>query len=188
MGKDVGGQPWVFDLTKQGEGIGSKDSWLRRVAFTTTYASDHIDLTAHGYYNGEGPIRLEEGNSDLPLGYAEDVDYYVIRVDADNFQLALTYDLAIAGTQVALTNDGTAANYILEKPKFPIPIFVRTIVIESGATGGTFEVNEKISGRSLTGSLSLAANSHEQIVVNRYVQGVYITAWVDGQILIYHGK
>lgn len=188
MAKDVGGQPWEFDAVNQAEGVGSAAAWTRISTFTTTNATNHIDLTAHGFLTGDGPIRLEEGNGDLPDGYAEDTDYWVVKVDADDFKVATTYANAIAGTAVAIADDGTTPNYLLEKPRFPIQIFVRTILIESGSSGGTFEVHDKASGRSLTGTLSLAANSHEQIVVNRPVQGVYMTSMADGQILVYHGK
>jgi hypothetical protein len=70
---------------------------------------------------------------------------------------------------------------------FTNPIFVRSILIEAGAAGGTFEVTESNGGRTLTGALSLAANSEEQIVINGYVPGVYMTSLADGQILVYHG-
>lgn len=188
MARDITGQPWKFDLTKQGEGFESKDSFLRLGTFTSTNGTNLINFTAHGFVTGEGPLRVEEGNTDLPSGLAESTDYWVIFSTANAFKFAASPTDAAAGTEVAIADDGTTPNYLLQKPNFPIPIYVKTILIESGSTGGTFEVHDKISGRTLTGALSLAANSHEQIVVAERIGGLYMTSMADGQILVYHGE
>lgn len=187
MSRDVSGQPWKFDGINQGEGRANVDQLLRTGTFTTTNASDLINFTAHGYLTGDGPIQVEEGNSDLPSGLAESTDYFIIRLSADTFSVALTRVLAVAGTAVAIADDGTTPNYILQKPNNKSHFYIKTILIDAGATGGTFEVSTKSGGRSLTGVLSLAANTHEQIVVGEYVDGVFMTSMADGQILVYHG-
>ncbi len=186
MARNVGGQPWVFDLAKQGEGYGSRDSWLRLGTFTSA-TTEITTMVGHGLATGDH-IRVEEGNSDLPSGLVEDTDYWVYKLSATTFRICLTHALAIAGTAITIADVGTTPNYILAKPTFPVKIWVRTILIDAGSTGGTFAVHDKISGIPLTGTLSLAANTHEQVVLNRRVSGIYITTIADGQILVYHGK
>jgi hypothetical protein len=75
--RDISSNPWVFNHTKQGEGLANAAVWLRLGTFTSTFASNLINYTGHGYVTGDGPIRVEEGNSDLPSGLAEDTDYWI---------------------------------------------------------------------------------------------------------------
>lgn len=73
---------------------------------TFTNATDHCDLTAHGMVSGDGPFQFSGG--DIPAGLTLLTDYFCVLVDADNFKMATTRDLAIAGTaDVVLTDDGT---------------------------------------------------------------------------------
>jgi hypothetical protein len=72
---------------------------------------------------------------------------------------------------------------------FDHPIYVKHIIIDAGATGGAFEVTEGSGGRSLTGTVTLAANGWKQIVVAAYVDSVYMASLVaGGSIHVYHGK
>ena len=70
-----------------------------------TNATDNIEATTHGMLLGQGPIQFT--GDDLPAGLTADTDYWVIYVDADNFQVATSLEYAIEGTQVALTDDGS---------------------------------------------------------------------------------
>lgn len=79
-------------------------------------------------------------------------------------------------------NESTAPVH-LSKP------WVEFITIESGATGGTYDVRETDGGKPITGAITLGANAHTQIVVGGYVDGVYIESFgSDGQILVKHGQ
>ena len=186
MARDITGKIWKFDAAAQGEGVANTGSWLRLGTFTSA-TTEITTMAGHGLFTGS-PIRVEEGNSDLPSGLAEDADYWVYKLGADTFNICLTYALALAGTAITIADVGTTPNYILQKPVFDIPIFVKYITIDAGAAGGTFEVTEKASGRTLTGALSLSANTSEQIVINDFVDGVYMTSMADGQILVHHGR
>ena len=44
--RDITGQPWIFNLTKQGEGVGSKDAWLRVGTFTSA-TTEITTMAAH---------------------------------------------------------------------------------------------------------------------------------------------
>lgn len=73
---------------------------------TFTNATDHCDLTAHGMVSGDGPFQFSGG--DIPDGLTLLTDYFCVLVDANNFKMATTRVLAIAGTaDVVLVDDGT---------------------------------------------------------------------------------
>lgn len=73
---------------------------------TFTNATDHCDLTAHGMVDGDGPFQFS--GADIPVGTTLLTDYFAVRVDDDNFKMATTRDLALAGTaDVVLTDDGS---------------------------------------------------------------------------------
>jgi len=183
MAANLTGNPLVFDAASQGEGTGT--SRLPRGTFTAA-TSDIVTMAGHGFTTGNGPFQLTTSNT-LPAGLSLATDYYAIRIDANTFYMATTYANAMAETRVDVTDTGTGTHTLSMLPLFNHRLFVKTIVIDAGATGGTFEVSDASGGRSLTGALSIAANSHEQIVVDEFVEGVYMTSLADGQVLVYLG-
>jgi hypothetical protein len=72
-------------------------------AVTLTNGSEIVNLAAHGFKTGDGPVRL---SGTLPAQLSLTTEYWVIRVDADTFQLALSRANALAGTEVAFGTDG----------------------------------------------------------------------------------
>ena len=76
-------------------------------AAEVTNATDSFESTAHGLVTGDRILVTEVGT--MPSGLSE-IQYWIIKVDTDNFKLATTYANAIAGTVQALADDGTAAN------------------------------------------------------------------------------
>jgi hypothetical protein len=78
--------------------------------FTTTHASELVNSTAHGLVTGDGPIRLRTTADDLPAGYSAETDYWVIYVSSSTFKLATSYDNAVAGTAVSISDDGTGTH------------------------------------------------------------------------------
>jgi hypothetical protein len=79
-------------------------------AFTSTHASELVNSTGHGLITGDGPIRLRTTANDLPLGYSIDTDYWVIYASSSTFKLATSYDNAIAGTAVSISDDGSGTH------------------------------------------------------------------------------
>lgn len=61
---------------------------------------------AHGRTTGEGPYRLMSATA-IPAGLAINLDYYIIRVDDNDIQLALTRDDAYEGVVEEFSGDGT---------------------------------------------------------------------------------
>ncbi len=86
-------QPFYTDITRSNFDFVDGD---------VTPASDNITEVAHGMTTGQGPIRLITTGV-LPTPLAIDTDYWIIRIDADNFQLALSEADALALTQVDIT-------------------------------------------------------------------------------------
>jgi len=67
-------------------------------------------------------------------------------------------------------------------------IYVDHIHIESGGTGGTYEVLDIVGGRSLTGPILLGADAEKTIIVGHRVRGVHISQFgTDGTISVFHG-
>jgi len=113
--KTVGGAS-VFDLTVYAPDL-STTLGKRGYTFETTHASELCTYgtiaapESHGWITGDGPFRLETATT-LPTGYATTSLYWIIKVAATTFQLALTKALAVAGTAVTISDDGTGAHRI----------------------------------------------------------------------------
>jgi hypothetical protein len=107
-----------------------------------TVGTDTITIVAHGFSKYDyTPVWVKATTLPTPLEYG--AEYYVIKVDDDNFKLAYTLEQAKAGTAIDLTGAGTGTlsvsplNYSLlsfnncdfetyEKPRFVKPEFVDT--------------------------------------------------------------
>lgn len=79
-------------------------------AFTTTHATEIVNSTSHGLITGDGPIRFRTTADDLPAGYSINTDYWVIYSSANAFKVATSYDNAVAGTAVSISDDGTGTH------------------------------------------------------------------------------
>ncbi len=75
--------------------------------FTAANGSDTYTSVAHGLLTGDGPVRVVNSGGALPAGLVAATDYWVIRLTADTFKLATTLALALAGTPLNITTDGT---------------------------------------------------------------------------------
>ena len=75
--------------------------------YTADSTTDQLHSVAHGLNTGDGPVRTTNTGGALPTGLAAATDYYVIKVDADNFKLATSLANALAGTAIDITANGT---------------------------------------------------------------------------------
>lgn len=74
---------------------------------TTVDATDNeLDITAHGYVNGAGPVRVTSSGT-IPPGLLADTDYWVIVVNSGSIGLASSYDNALIGTKIDITGAGS---------------------------------------------------------------------------------
>lgn len=81
-------------------------------AFTAEADNDTCTATAHGLLTGDGPVQLTT-NGDLPLGLATSTNYWIIKVDANNFKLAASLADAYEGTAVDITGDTTDTDNVV---------------------------------------------------------------------------
>lgn len=79
--------------------------------FTTTNATNVIDIVAHNYSDGD-VVTLSNSGGALPSGYSALTNYYVVNSTADTFQLSLTS----GGSAVTISGDGTGNHYLGELP------------------------------------------------------------------------
>lgn len=74
---------------------------------------DALDAVAHGLQTGDGPFRLTTTGS-APAGLSVGVDYWAIRISADRFQVASTFQNAIALVEIAILAAGTGVHSIVD--------------------------------------------------------------------------
>jgi len=75
--------------------------------------SDTFTKVAHGLLTGDGPVRATTSGT-LPAGLEIDVDYWVIKLTNDTLKLASSFELAIAGTPIDITTDGTGTMTLVD--------------------------------------------------------------------------
>jgi hypothetical protein len=78
---------------------------------STTHATDTFNEAAHGLLTGDGPFQLTTSGT-VPAGLALLHDYWVIKTGAGTFKLADSLALALAGTPVTFSSDGTGVHTI----------------------------------------------------------------------------
>lgn len=95
----------------RGEGIPATGGpWAAgATTFTTTNATETVSISAHALPTGYGPVRLTTSGT-LPTGYALATNYWIINTGANTLQLATSRANALAGTVVAITDDGTGTH------------------------------------------------------------------------------
>ena len=88
------------------------------------------EIAAHGYETGNGPYQLTTTGT-LPAGLALLTNYWIINVSVGVISLATSYDLAIAGTAINITDDGSGIHTIAGMPSAVQP--TASLVDGSGA-------------------------------------------------------
>ncbi len=104
----------TYRLHVEGEGVTTTDitiPTLTNQTFTSTHAAETITVASTaGMATGDGPVRLTTSAADLPNGYAENANYFLIVVDATTLKLAISKADALAGTPVTISDDGTGTH------------------------------------------------------------------------------
>ena len=87
---------------------GSTPAALAFATTDVTIAADTITEVAHGYVTGlKGQFTT---TTTLPSGLSTSTDYYLIKVDADTYQVASSLANAEAGTDIDLADQGTGTH------------------------------------------------------------------------------
>src|SRR6185436_17480057 len=85
--------------------------------FTADSTTDQLTKTAHGLETGDGPVRTSNSGGALPGGLTAGTDYWVIKIDANNFKLAISSDAnAFAGIAIDITGNGTGTQTLNHQP------------------------------------------------------------------------
>lgn len=88
----------------------SKPLVVADFTFTTTHGTDTVNKVAHGLSTGDGPLTASNVGGALPTGYAAATNYWWIKTGDDTGKLAASLSDAIAGTAVAISDDGTGTH------------------------------------------------------------------------------
>ena len=72
--------------------------------------------------------------------------------------------------------------------QFDHPIYVKSILFTTAGSSGACEVLDKSGGRAVTGSVVLGTNDEFSVLVEAFVDGVYVNALpASGKVFVYHG-
>lgn len=150
--------------------------------FTADSTTDKLNKVAHGLNTGDGPIGASNAGGGLPAPLAAATDYWVIRVDADNFYFATSLANAYANTRIDITTNGTGTQtaatrtgcsqgidglftYTFPQPDTNFDITEMSVVIDGASGGGYSRANGEGAyttcnmGSSLTGFEAIGEGS-----------------------------
>jgi hypothetical protein len=104
------------------------------VASDVSISADTITETAHGYVTGLKGQLTTDGT--LPAGLSTSTDYFIIKVDADTYQLASSLVNSAAGTQIDITDEGATTN---THTFTPTTVTGNVVKLQESNDGVTFE-------------------------------------------------
>lgn len=142
-----------------------------------TVGSDSISEVAHGKITGDKLVLTTDGV--LPTPLESDIAYYVVYVDADNFKLATTAELADAGTVIDITAAaGGGTHSAAPEPtygfscQFELPSdYLRGLEFENNSMEWQVEGN-KILANDDTISLKYIAEVDESLFTDSFAEVV----------------
>lgn len=108
---------------------------------TGANSGDLMTKVAHGLVTGD-PVTFVSGTSFT--GLTAGTRYFAIRASADTFQVALTRAAAIAGTAVALSDDGTSGVFQLQENLIAFAADGRAFGSLAGVPEGTAEMANQL--------------------------------------------
>jgi hypothetical protein len=97
-------------------------------------------LTAHGLLTGDGPVQVSNGGGALPTGLTAATDYWVIRTGASTLKFASSLALALAGTALPLSTDGTGVQTLADTASTVSPSSAFTITADAAGDWFSLEV------------------------------------------------
>ncbi len=81
--------------------------------YTADFTTSKLTVTNAARFGTGTPVILSNSGGAAPTGLQTNYVYYAIFVDATNIKLAYQLDLAIAGTAISFTTNGTGTNSII---------------------------------------------------------------------------
>lgn len=114
---------------------------------SVTIGTETITVNGHGFTDGQQVTYYTNGGTAI-TGLVDKTKYFVIKVDNDNFQLASTYELAMAGTELLISGTGnnnqviSAANVVETSVSPTVKIY--TLITDSGLTVASAQGTDSI--------------------------------------------
>ena len=99
----------AIEFNDAGSGNVSLSTFESQSAFDSN--TNSIFVQDHGLATGQR-IQFSSLSGNLPTGISSSVDYYVIAIDADNFQLALSASDAASSTEINFSGNSSGKNYL----------------------------------------------------------------------------
>jgi hypothetical protein len=123
----------TYDTELQPDDTGQPQRfWLGAdLTFTADHTTEQFTATAHGMVTGEGPFRVSTTTT-LPAGLGATTDYWCIRISANVLQFATSRANAIAGTAVAITDNGTGTHTLERETWAVVPAGVSKVRFTGG--------------------------------------------------------
>jgi hypothetical protein len=112
--------------------VGGQSALFTNFTFTANSTNDQLTATGHPLLTGDGPVRVANSGGGLPGGLSAVVNYWVVKIDANTFQLATSLEKALAGFVVDITSNGTGTQTLSSSG---------TTRVSSLAVNGTLTVN-----------------------------------------------
>lgn len=146
-------------LTVEGDGVTTTEisvTPLADLVFTTTHASETLNIAAHGMATGDGPYRLTNAGGALPTGLAVDTNYWIINTGAGTVQLASSYANAIAETEVTFSDDGTGTHTLQRDAN---DVMIAQIVDRLNSVVGNNFLAAQVTGSGDTDTATVTADA-----------------------------
>ena len=83
------------------------------ITVTADPGTDELDATSHNLLTGDGPVRVTSTLT-VPGGLAALTDYWIRKIDADNFKLSTTFVNAMNGVTIDITSAGTGVIKVVD--------------------------------------------------------------------------
>lgn len=151
--------------------IGGQPLTISAKTFTANNTNHTFTSTAHTLETGDGPVRVTNTGGALPAGLTAITDYWVIRLTADTFKLATSFALAIAGSNVLISTNGTGTQTLASTAgttRATDATVSRSLAVGGNTTvGGTLAVTggatvasaTVIGGQTVGGTLGVTGNT-----------------------------
>lgn len=165
--------------------------------FTATNADEKFHATAHGLQTGDS-LQVSNSGGALPTGLAPVTTYFAIVLDANTFMLATTLALALAGTNLLISTDGTGTQTIASVGSSLRP--AAPFLVTGNAPGNWFSIEvtdvSAMSNKQTHPDPGLAADLDAILLEDNgwyclltgYNSDAYVqaaAAWVEAQTKIY---
>jgi hypothetical protein len=137
--------------------LGDIEASLSSSTITVTIATPGVVThTSHGRITGEKVYFTTTGA--LPTGITASTTYYIIKIDANSYNLATTYANAVAGTKVATSGSQSGVHTGYVGGMILVPGVQRGLA--DGSTIASGYVGEKLTGTWLTPTIATATQTN----------------------------